>query len=329
MKVLKIERRGRKKIPISTKIIVFGLLGLTLLVGTLALWGWITGVLVDVQPLSKAILEEDLDVDFLVIREEHRVAAPFSGKLELLAKDGEKVPKGTVVAYLHKEAGTSLEATSKIPLIAPVAGIFSMQLDGLESICNPKVWAQIDVHKLPTLEKGLEKNNPGNASGREQAVAGTPLFKIVDNLSPTYLFLESDQLNSDKIQKGRSIELRLPELAELPIQGYIVDFFQEGGQTKLLLEITSMNDIEKFRRIKGKLILANYEGIIISENMLVSQNGLSGVYLMQNGRASWQEITIRGIVDKKVAVAGLEEGQWIISTPNLVKEGQRVFRAQR
>lgn len=296
--------------------------------GIMNLWGWITGALVDVQPLSRAILEDELEVDFLVIREEYSVAAPFQGKLELLAKDGQKIPKGTVVAYLQKAEGTSLETSKKLPLVAAVAGIFSLQLDGLESICNPSVWSQIDVNKLPDLEKGLDKKVPGNANGGELIAAGTPLYKIVDNLVPSYLFMETDSLITDKIKKDGSIELRLPELAELSFRGHIADLYQVDGKTRILIEIPSVSNIEKFRRIKGKLILAKYEGIVVPQNMLVTQNGITGVYLLRNGRASWQEITIKGTVDKKVAVAGLEPGQWIISFPSLVKEGQRVFRTQ-
>lgn len=319
-----IERRGRKKTRIGTKIITFIIIGLVLLAGITALQNWIKGVLVDARPLSTAVLEDNLEAVFLVIREEHTVFSPFPGTLELIAKAGEKVPKGTVIGYLHKVAGTSLETKSKIPLTAPAAGILSLQIDGLEGICNPQVWSEIDTDKLPDLEKELAENR-GISPGKEPAAAGMPLFKIVDNLSPSYLFLAVDQLLDGKFNKGKSIELRVPELGESPIRASISDIYQDKGKTKILLEIPNISNLEKYRKIKGKIILNKHEGIVIPDKMLLHKDGVSGVFLYKNGRAHWQEVTILSKVDNQVAITGLEPGQWIITTPVLVKDGQRVF----
>jgi len=281
--------------------------------------------LVDVQPLNPGVLEDTLDAEYLVIREEHCMAAPFPGRLEVLAKEGEKVPKGAVVAYLYKTEGTSLEGTSKVPLQAPAAGIFSLQVDGLESICNPETWSQIDVQKLAQLEEGLGKKEHGNASDKNLVAAGVPIYKIVDNLSPSYLFLETDHSLSEWLEKGNSVEVRVPELTDKTLKGSVEDLYQEGGKSRLLIRIPVVNNLEKMRRVSGKLILTKYEGIVIPAKMLVTKEGQTGVYLWQNGRARWQEVKVLGEVDKKVAVSGLQQGQWIITTPTLIKEGQRVI----
>jgi len=324
---LSVVRQRRKRSKIGPKIFTILMLALLFWIGIVALRSWLTTVMLDVQLLHKGTIEKRLDVTFSVLRNEYSVSAPSAGVVEFVAQEGQKVPKDGVVAYFSKVEGTSLEKTSRVPLKAPLAGIFSLRVDGLENICHPDSWASLETDKVLELVQGLDESRLDQAEIKGQVQAGQPLFKIVDNLSPTYLFLSTELLTDQQFEKGKSLELCLPQIVDKQLSGVITELHRENGRTELLIRISTPQNIEKYRQLHGELIIDKYQGIIIQENMLVYKDGIPGVYLFHKGRALWQEVNVQGQVEQQLAVIGLEEGQWIIATPNLVKkEGQRVFR---
>lgn len=320
-----VERRRRKRKRSGALIFVFLILALLLGSMYFVVRSMLTAILVDVQQLTNTTVEETIATEFLVLRQEYNVSAPSPGRLELTVREGEKVPKGAVVGYLTKTEGTSLETTSRVPLTAPEAGIFSLQVDGLESICSPGALADLDLANLFHSVQETELGKEDITYEGERVTAGKLLFKIVDNLSPSYLFCQANQTLSEQITVGQWVELQLDDLAAEPINGKISDSYEEKGQAYILIRISTVNNLEKYRLLKGNIIIDRSSCIVISPTMLVEKEGLTGVYLLKNGRASWQEVTIVAQDEQQLVVSGLEEGQWIITTPKLVKEGQRIL----
>lgn len=290
-------------------------------------WGFksLAGCLVDVVQVQPSGLEDILAADFIVIREEKAVSIPYAGQIELLHREGERVAKDTVIAYLIKERGTSLEGTDKIPLIAPQAGVLSFTTDGLENILSPQSWNQLDVSKLPGLQKGLDNQAGGDAKEKKSVTAGEFLFKITDNLAPSYLYLETDKdIPAGLFIKGHNLDIKLGQPDE-SIQGLITELSTESKITRMLLKITTYAGLEKTRKLSAAIITNKYNGLVVPEQTLEIKDQKTGVYLLQKGKAVWRQVNVTGRSQKMAAVEGLEPGEWVIATPQLVREGQRVF----
>lgn len=285
----------------------------------------VKSVFIDVRKVERAVLEDTYDTSFIVLRNEATVAAPVSGRVGFQVDEGERVSRNSTVGHLVYEAGTSLEKTVSLPLVASAAGVVSYQIDGYENICNYRLWAQLDVTKLKELEKGLGADPPGEAKVKKTVEAGEILFKIVDNLGSSYLFMQMPAELKANPQKNEYVDVRLDEEDKLLIRAWVTDSYVQGNLVKILLQIPSLNGLENKRIIQGKLIKNRFEGFILSQSELVFKEGLAGIYILDNGRAKWIEVKVLGKNQDKVCVEGLNEENWVITAPKFIKEDQRVF----
>lgn len=318
------KSRKRRKRPNNRFLAVFLLIVLAVL-----LFGYfkepLSRLFVDVVSARYSFLEEQMAADFLVMREEVTVAAPFGGKLELNCQEGERVAKGKIIGYLIGEEGTSLEKLEKKALISPAAGIVSLQTDGYEVICDPKQWRNMDMDKFAELEVRLDKKALGDAKDRRIIQGGQFIFKIIDNLAPTYLYMETEEPLGEPLKTGKVLELKLAGLDKSQVKATIVDANSVAKKSRILLRISSIPGLEDYRRIKGIIILDKYYGTVIPRESMVKKEGIEGIYTLKRGRTQWKEVTIEGMAHGMVAVTGLASDDWVITTPHLLKEGQRVF----
>lgn len=292
----------------------------------------ITGYLpVEVIPVQYAEVEDTLEGEFLILREEIAVTTPVRGRFQAVKMEGERVAKGTVVGYLETLGGTSLEKKTTQAVKAPCAGILSYETDGLENICDPALWTQLDLSKLDPqmLETTLRDINTTGTTGTEDTniiEAGQGIFKIVDNLAPCYFYLSGNGAYPEKVQKGDNISLRLANNKEKLFQGTVIDLIRETGSYRLLLKITHGQIPERGRQEKGELIVSSYKGIVLPEEVLLYRDNQYGVFLFKKGRACWQEVKRIAQFGGKVVLSGLERDAWIIAKPEKLHDGQWVWR---
>ncbi|QNB45154.1 hypothetical protein BR63_01745 [Thermanaerosceptrum fracticalcis] len=289
----------------------------------------VASLLVEVVPGQPSVLEEVTKAEFVIIRNEAALAAPFTGRLEILRPEGERVAKGTVMCYLVSEDGTSLEKTKRLAFIAPQAGVVSYHIDGYENICNSQIWPQLDIHQLTDLEKRLGAPMSGDAKEKKVIPGGSFFVKVIDNLSPGYLYLETTSDLGRELKTGNSIEIRLEKLDNLLIRGNIMSVAQNGDKLQLLIRIPNLPETYKLRKLQGHIITNKYRGTVLSEHCLVEKEGNLGVFIYARGKVQWKEVTVSGRLNKKVAVEGLSASDLVITTPQLVKEGQVVFFPRR
>ncbi|PKM90992.1 MAG: hypothetical protein CVU87_00300 [Firmicutes bacterium HGW-Firmicutes-12] len=275
-------------------------------------------------PVEYSVLEDTRDASFLLIRSEKTVTSPIRGRYERKYQEGDRVANNSVVGYLVKTIGTSLEQTERIPIMSPYAGMLSYYTDGYEKLCNPDVWSQLDLNKLVELQKGLVAVESGETKNNSEIEAGQRLFKIVDNLAPQYLFTEIELPDDSLIQIGNTIVIKLEAEGNLRIQGVIDEIERYDSIMRVLIEIPATPILREYRKINGSIIVDNYEGIILEQDVLVHLDNKVGVYLLDQGLVRWQEVGIVGKVGSKVAIEGLPSKNWIIATPGFVEEGQRL-----
>jgi len=289
---------------------------------------------VEVTPARISELEDTFAGEFIVLRQERVITAPFKGYFIKVKNEGERVAKGTVLGHLEKVEGTSLEKTASLSIKAPAAGLISYQIDGLESICNPEMWLQLDLSKLEALQK-LEMNSSAKKTDkehqqREETIeAGDGLCKIINNLDYCHFYLAGFGAYPEKIKKGGNIYLRLDNHQELVLKGVVVDLSRKTGEYGILIKIFNAGNLEPNRKEKGEMIICTYKGVVLPEKVLVKKDGQYGVYLFKNGRACWQKVEKTAQLQGKVVLSGLTEDDWVITDPQLVTEGKRVTRLNK
>lgn len=285
-----------------------------------------TGYLpVEVIPVQYAEVEDTLEGEFLILREEKAVTTAVRGRFKPVKPEGERVAKNTVIGYLETLRGTSLEIKTTQAVKAPCAGILSYDTDGLEDICDPAVWTQLDLSKLDQqmLETTAQDNE---TTGTDIIEAGQSIFKIVDNLAPCYFYLAGTGAYPEKVQKGDNISLRLANNKEKLFKGTVIDLVRETGSFRLLLKVTDGQIQEQGRQKKGELIVSRHKGIVLPEEVLLYRDNQYGVLRFQKGRACWQEVKRIAQFGGKVVLSGLKQDDWIIARPAKVQDGQWVWR---
>ena len=68
-------------------------------------------------------------------------------------------------------------------------------------------------------------------------------------------------------------------------------------------------------------------GFLISPDIVVEKDGQTGVYYLQKGFVCWDAVTLVEPWDEEgrvVVESGLEDGMIIVTTPQLVREGENI-----
>lgn len=304
---------------------IFPVLIIFFLVGAGLYFQYLRPRMVEVLEVRPGILDLTVETEFLVIRDETVIPAPYQGQLEPLYQEGERIAKNTVVGYLVHTGGTSLETSEKLPLPAPRAGVLSYQADGYESLCNPEVWLRLDTDLVAGVIGGLDSKSLGDAKKTTNIPAGGFIYKIIDNLSPSYLYLEQPLAAMRVFEKGEVVGLQLNQIKDASLHGTVADVQVTNDVQRLLLRIPTLIGMEKQRKIAGRIVTARHEGLLVPTKVLITREGKEGVYLLRQGKAYWQEVTVQAQDTKNALIEGLNPGEWVITRPALIREGQRVF----
>lgn len=319
------KNRPKRRPSLAGRIILFLLLFvIAFLFGSGLVKGLITRFMVRVVPVEYSVLEDCRSADFLVLRKETAVSVNVSGSFKRNYREGERVAKGAVIGVVTNDGGTSLEKEEKIAVTAPWAGMLSYQTDGYESICSPQVWQELNLDRFAELKVGLEPKDTGNAKDKDQVAAGELLCKIVDNLTPCYLFAEVSTA-TPLPGKNDSVDIELAAPAGIRVKAKIIDVIEKGTMKRVLFEIPCLKEVSQVRLLPGRLVVTSYKGVVVEQTALVEQNGKTGVYLLHKGIVTWQEASVAGLVDNLVCLEGLGTSGWLVASPGLVKEGQRIM----
>ncbi|MDD2433025.1 MAG: HlyD family efflux transporter periplasmic adaptor subunit [Clostridia bacterium] len=289
---------------------------------------------VEVVQAKVSELEDALEGEFIVLRQERVITASCKGYFIKVKNEGERVAKDTVLGYLEKVAGTSLEKKSSLPIKASAAGLISYEIDGMESICTPEMWRQLDLGKLEaflqTVETSLtQKDDEANLKREGGVEAGEGICKIVNNLDCCYFYWVGVGAYPEKIKKGGKIRIRLEGNQGLVLNGLVTDLSRQTGKYGILIEILNLGNLNPRRQEKGEIVVQSYKGVVLPEKVLVEKDGQDGVYLFQKGRACWQEVEKTAHLRGKVVLSNLTEKDWVITDPQLVTEGKRVTRINK
>jgi len=269
------------------------------------------------QQVPEGFIQKTLAVNGVIVRNEKLVSAPRSGKLKVIAAEGERVRVGQIVAQVIVPSLDSKTGEAVFNIITPSAGLVSYHLDGLEEIFTPVRIKELDLNKIDTIKSELRQMLPGN-----QVEAGKPVLKVVNNLD--FLNIVATVQEGMVLQKNKSktILLALGEDDNDLSQGTILEENFHGQPNQILLGIKDY-DVRMLvgRQIDFKLVTERYTGYILPASAIVSKDGENGIFTVYEERVKWKKVEVKGSTTESVAISGITPDIIVILCPEYVKEG--------
>ncbi len=260
-----------------------------------------------------------LQGEALVVRSERAIFAQVAGELAPVAKEGERVPSGALVARVEPAGGGPEAAAGEARFLrAPLAGTVSYVLDGLEGLLGPRKLPELLASETPVAElaKGAE---PEQSRARQRTAPGQPVLKVVDNF---HLWFLADFSGADRTalpQVGERVRLRLRGSGTPPgaVCRATVEARRDQGRNHrlVLAPVEYWPEFVRVRRTAVELIRGEYEGVLVPRSALVERKGLTGVIVGTAAGRRFQPVVVQGGDQARVAVDGLAPGTPVVKEP--------------
>lgn len=233
----------------------------------------------DMKSLESQIDEkvEDLNqlTDSAKLEEYKKEISSYVNKKAKIA--GDLSPQGSYLKQLideRKNYETELNSGAEY-VKAPMSGIVSYKVDGLEDKLTPDMFSSLSKEYLESLDL---KTGKIVASSNE---AG----KVIDNFC-CYIATVSDSEDAKNAQVGQEVSVRLPNNAEISAE--ITNIIKEDDEEVLLiLKINEqIEELINYRKISFELIWWSKTGLKIPNQSIVTENDLSYVVRSRAGYLS-------------------------------------------
>ena len=276
-----------------------------------AIVGQVRDVFVRSEEIHYATMEQVETGYGVVIMTEHILNAALDGTAEIVIAEGERVRKGNAVYRIGEE----YQYTN-------FSGRVSYNIDGLENVSDIGTIAALDLKDCYNAQQ--KKNKQTN-----ETVLGEPYAKVQETMNGSSLYVvvpNTDQ--TAEIGVGQTVRVRLPEINET-IKGEIVEALNTAdGKRCIKLMVGLTNEILFQQRMYQIELPYNSERVLVlPKQALIKKHGTNGVYYLHKGFVFWKEVSVsERWLDQDVFVveSGLEEGDVIVTTPRLVREGENI-----
>ena len=271
--------------------------------------------LVQIEELSTGEIMRTVPLEALVVRDEKIVYAPFTGSLELAVAEGQRVSVGGILGTVKGGFDSQFTNQQMLPLRAPVAGLVSLQIDGLESILTTGSYKELDLAKLPI-------DSAATPALKEIVERGQPLVKIINNLKPINLIVPFENQDIVDLAKGEVVNFKWGDSSVELLSARVLDVQTNEDKGVIVLEVGSfVEELLNIRQISLELVLERYSGVIVEESSIVYRLDQPGLMIVDRQRSyQWQEVEIIGQIDSRIAVAGVNAGTKYVKNPSQTKK---------
>ena len=195
---------------------------------------------------------------------------------------GNLSPKGSYLNQLIEERkGYESQLNSGAEYVkAPMSGIVSYKVDGLEEILNPDSFSSLSKEYLENLNL---KTGKIVATSEESG-------KIIDNFS-CYIATISSSAEAKEAQIGQKVTVRLSNNIEIP--AIITNIMKEDSeQIVIVLKIEEqINELINYRKITFSLIWWNAKGLKVPNQAIVKVDNLD--YVVRNRAGYLNKILVK------------------------------------
>lgn len=301
---------------------------LLLTLGRTAVLGWGT------VPAQVGRVAVTLRGEALVVRSERAVFSELAGRLTPVAREGERVPRGALVARVEPAYGAPGAAAAGEArfLRAPLAGTVSYVLDGLEGILGPQNLPELLETDTPVTDLA-HGADPEEFRARQRITPGQPVAKVVDNFQVWLVTDFPAGTRSALPRTGERVRLRLRGSGTPPgavCRATVTD--RRDRERSCRLVVTPVEYWPEFGRVRQsavELILGEYEGVVVPRSALVERSGTVGVVVRSAAGERFQTVSVQGGDRERVVVDGLAPGTPVVKEPQRQVPKQRTREAGR
>lgn len=240
----------------------------------------------DIKLLESQIQEKLIELETLNdIQKVSEYKKEINSKITKKAKiAGEKSPAGSYLKKLVEERSSyekNLNSGAEY-INAPVSGIVSYRVDGLEDILTPESFASLNTKMLEDLKL---KTGEIVASTGENG-------KVINNFEG-YIVTSLNSKKASEAQIGDTVTLRLSNSEEITSE--VVYLIQEEDTRLITFKITSgLELLANYRKITFDIIWWSYSGLKVPNTALVSekrntQDGEKDLYFVIRNRAGYTD----------------------------------------
>ncbi|MDW7738717.1 MAG: HlyD family efflux transporter periplasmic adaptor subunit [Bacillota bacterium] len=291
------------------------------------------------------VMESRQDAAGLITREEEIIVSPSPGVVLELAPAGGRVSADSELASIgvisraqwlalqepeneeDEEAmeervpidPMSLNFQEVITLTTEHPGFLSHYIDGWEHYSEP-FYITADQYEIIKPE--------GRYTVRGDLVdSGQAVMKVVNNWRWYYSIIIP--LHPGRIiAEQRNVELEFDFAPEEMVRAVLIEYAidQENQIVRLAYEIQQqVVGFEQTRWAEASLLYSRQQGIIIPAEAVFEYDNSYGVFINQGGKVVFQPLTIVERRDDQIMVEGLPAQSMIITRPEHVVEGQRLY----
>lgn len=217
----------------------------------------------DMKLLENQIQEKLIELETLNdIQKIREYKKDINTKITKKAKiAGDLSPSGSYIRKLIEERSSyenTLNSGSEY-INAPMSGIVSYRIDGLESILTPNCFSTLNSKMLKDL----------NLKTGEIVASSEESGKIVNNFEG-YIATTLQSENAKKVQVGDNVTLCLSNSEEISAE--VVYLIEEENTRLVVFKITSgLELLANYRKITFDIIWWSYSGLKVPNTALVSQ----------------------------------------------------------
>ncbi len=260
-------------------------------------------------------IERSVEAEAVLIRREEVVAAPFTGWTSYGVEEGEEVRAGAPVVELSNP-----RARAVTRLAAPVPGIVSYTVDGLEAVLVPEALKGLRGATLADL-----KERPAGSS-KGQVRGGEPVFKVIDP-SQVYFAIPVTGAEAEELPPRSAVRLRIATAGEREWDGLVerIGKSEADGRRLVVLSVpAAANEVALRRRVRATLVLEEAAGATVPVQVLLHRDEGWGLYLLRGNQARWHPVVVRISDGRTAALEGINPGALVVRRPQFVKEGQKI-----
>lgn len=268
-------------------------------------------LLIRTEVVRPAWAEKKTPATAWVVRKEKIITAPISGTIKPLINDGERVRVGDKVAVV--EGGLDSRGNpERLNISVDSSGYICFHPDGLEKILTPDNLDKVVPEQL--LSRAVDAKPVTRVS------SGQPFAKIIDNLSPSFLYIPRREASEPSLALSQKVWYRISGQDRLE-EAQVVRVSPQAAVLKLL---RWNGQLQEVRKADIELIFSRLYGILVPRSAMVEKDGAKGIYIVHEGKVKWKSIEIVGDWGEEIVIKGLEPGTRIILNPGLVREGRRI-----
>lgn len=195
---------------------------------------------------------------------------------------------------------------------APVSGIVSFRLDGLEEELTRAV---------PVVDMLRSKPSEARVHDGASVSLGDPLFRVVDPAATVHVALEAR--GAVPLSAGEQVLVAFDHIPERTFPGRVSEAVQLDQTWRGLVALTAMDASLVLQREGNATLLARRaEGIVVPRSALVDRNGELGVYVLVGNDPVFRKVRVLGGNEERVAIdsaQGVPVGALVVRNPGLLR----------